>query len=97
MPALLVVHDVDDIDRWLASPKRRELMGPPGVHRPHVRRPVPAPGRAGLVIEGATLADFEELLKSPETGDAMRHDGVHPDTLQVLEERLNRRGPRWPG
>ena len=27
MPALLVVHDVDDVDHWLASPKREELIG----------------------------------------------------------------------
>jgi hypothetical protein len=86
MTALLIVHDVDDVDHWLASPKRRELMGPRGYTVRTFVDPS-APGRAGLIIEGATLADFEELLKSPETADAMKHDGVHPDTLQVLEER----------
>ena len=30
MPALLVVHDVDDVDHWLKSPKREQLMGPRG-------------------------------------------------------------------
>jgi hypothetical protein len=30
MPALLVVLDIDDVDHWLKSPKRQELVGPHG-------------------------------------------------------------------
>jgi hypothetical protein len=86
MPALIVTHDVDDVEHWLRSPKRQELMGPRGYT---VRTFVdPAdPSRVGLVVEGATLQDFEELLKDGSTGEAMKHDGVRPDTLRVLEER----------
>jgi hypothetical protein len=86
MPALLVVHDVDDVDHWLTSPKRQELMGPHGYT---VRTFVdPAdPGRVGLIVEGATLHDFEELLKSEEALEAIKHDGVRADTVRVLEER----------
>lgn len=43
--------------------------------------------RVGLVVEGATLQDFQELLTSDEALDAMQHDGVRPDTIRVLEER----------
>jgi hypothetical protein len=86
MSALLVVHDVDDVDHWLKSPKREELMGPRGFT---VRTFVdPAdPTRVGLVVEGATLQDFEDMLKSESTAEAMQYDGVRPDTLRVLEER----------
>ena len=86
MPALLVVHDVDDVDHWLKSPKRRELMGPHGYT---VRTFVdPAdPSRVGLIVEGATVQEFEELLKSQEFLDAMKHDGVRADTVRMLEER----------
>jgi hypothetical protein len=38
-------------------------------------------------VEGATLADFQELLRSDEAPEAMKYDGVRADTLQVLEER----------
>ena len=31
MPTLLVFHEVDDVDHWLASPKREELLGPMGM------------------------------------------------------------------
>ena len=86
MPALLVVHDVNDVDHWLTSPKREELMGPRGYT---VRKFVdPADSsRVALVVEGATLEDFEELLKSDATAVAMKHDGVRADTMRVLEER----------
>jgi hypothetical protein len=86
MPALLVVHDIDDVDHWLTSPKRQELMGPHGVT---VRTFVdPAdPNRVGLVVEGVTRQEFEEILKSGEALDAMKHDGVRADTVRVLEER----------
>jgi antibiotic biosynthesis monooxygenase (ABM) superfamily enzyme len=28
MPTLIVFHEVDDVDHWLASPKRKEYFGP---------------------------------------------------------------------
>ena len=86
MPALLIVHDVDDVDHWLKSPKRKELFGPRGFT---VRTFVDPSDthRVGLIVEGATLQDFEELLRSEETQDAMKHDGVRAETVRVLEER----------
>ena len=86
MPALLVLHDVDDVDHWLRSPKREELMGPRGFTVRTFVDPS-APGRVGLVVEGADLRAFEEMLKSDATAEAMKHDGVRPDTVRVLEER----------
>jgi hypothetical protein len=86
MPALLVVHDVDDVDNWLKSPKRQELMGPRGFTVRTFVDPTD-PSRVGLVVEGATLQEFQEVLKSDEAPEAMKHDGVRPDTIRVLEER----------
>jgi hypothetical protein len=86
MPALLVVHDVDDVDHWLRSPKREELMGPRGFRVPTFVDPAES-SRVGLIVEGATLADFHEILRSEAVADAMKHDGVQADTIRVLEER----------
>jgi hypothetical protein len=86
MPALLVLHDVDDVDHWLKSPKREQLMGPRGLTVRTFVDPSDS-SRVGLIVEGATLKDFEEMLKSDEALDAMRHDGVRADTMRVLEER----------
>jgi hypothetical protein len=86
MPALLVVHDVDDVDHWLTSPKREELMGHPGYTVRTFVDPTDS-RRVALVLEGADIEDFQELLKSDATADAMKHDGVRADTVRVLEER----------
>ena len=86
MTALLIVHDVDDVDHWLSSPKRQELMGPRGFTVRTFVDPADST-RVGLIVEGATLQDFEALLKSEATAEAMKYDGVRPDTMRVLEER----------
>jgi hypothetical protein len=86
MPALIIVHDVDDVDHWLTSPKREELIGSRGFTVRTFVDPA-APSQVGLVIEGATLQDFEELLKLDAAAEAMKYDGVRPDTMRVLEER----------
>jgi hypothetical protein len=86
MPALLIVHDVDDVDHWLKSPKRKELMGPSGFTVRTFVDPTDS-NRVGLVVEGGTLEDFEALLRSEEASDAMKYDGVRADTIRVLEER----------
>jgi hypothetical protein len=31
MPTMLILHDVDDVDHWLKSPKREEILGPLGI------------------------------------------------------------------
>ena len=86
MPALLIVHDVDDVDHWLKSPKREELMGSQGFTIRTFVDPTDS-SRVGLIVEGATLEDFEELLKSEAASDAMKYDGVRAETIRVLEER----------
>jgi hypothetical protein len=86
MSAMLVLHDVDDVDHWLKSPKREELMGPRGFTVRTFVDPADS-SRVGLIVEGATLAEFKELMKSDATADAMKHDGVRADTMRVLEER----------
>ena len=86
MPALLVVHDVDNVDHWLTSPKREELMGPRGYTVRTFVDPADS-SRVALVVEGATVEAFQELLKSDATAAAMKHDGVRADTVRVLQER----------
>ncbi|HVN10542.1 MAG TPA: hypothetical protein VMT69_00480 [Kineosporiaceae bacterium] len=86
MPALLIVHDIDDVDHWLKSPKRQELMGPRGFTVRTFVDPSDS-SRVGLVVEGASLEDFQELLRSEEAPAAMKYDGVRAETIRVLEER----------
>jgi hypothetical protein len=85
MPTVLAVHEVDDVDKWLSSPKREEFFGPRGIS---VRTFTDQKGsnRTGLIIEVPDISVLQELLESDEAAAAMQHDGVRPETLLILEE-----------
>ena len=85
MPTLLVVHEVDDVDHWLASPKREEFFGPLGITARTFRDPQGS-NRVGLIAEVPDMATFEEALQSEGAAEAMQHDGVRPETMLVLVE-----------
>lgn len=85
MPTLLVFHEVDDVDHWLASPRRKELFGPLGIT---VRPFGDALGsdRVGLIVETPDIATWEQMVQSPEAAAAMEHDGVRPSTIVTMVE-----------
>ena len=85
MPTLLVVHDVDDVDHWLSSPRREEFFGPLGItFRPF--RDQQGSNRTGGIVEVPDMAAFEQAMQSAEAADAMKFDGVRPETLLILTE-----------
>jgi hypothetical protein len=82
---LLILQEVDDVDRWLASPRRREVFGPLGITaRPFVDPE--QPNRVGLIIEAPSLELFAEAMGSPAAAAAMECDGVRAGTVRVLTE-----------
>jgi len=85
MPTLLTFHEVDDVDHWLSSPKRKEVFGPHGITVRTFRDPNGSK-RVGLIVDIPDMATFEKLMQSPAAADAMKFDGVHPETLLVLTE-----------
>ena len=85
METLLIFHEVDDVDHWLASPKREELFGPLGMTVRTFKDPAGSK-RVGLIVEVPDMATWEQMLQSAEAADAMKYDGVHPDTILGLVE-----------
>jgi hypothetical protein len=85
METLLVFHEVDDVDLWLASPKRQELFGPLGITVRTFRDPAGS-NRIGLIFEVPDISTFEEALQSDAAAEAMKFDGVRPETILVLAE-----------
>jgi len=83
METLLVFHEVDDVDHWLASPKREEFFGPLGMTAQTFRDPEGS-NRVGLLVEVPSLDALREALQTPEAAEAMQHDGVKPETVVVL-------------
>ena len=85
MDTLLVFHEVDDVDHWLASTNRADFFGPRGIS---VRafRDSAGSNRVGLLVDTPDLATWEASLQEPEAAEAMRADGVRPETIVVLVE-----------
>jgi hypothetical protein len=85
METLLAFHEVDDVDHWLASPKREELFGAMGGTVRTFKDPAGS-NRVGLIFEVPSRAEFEEALETEEAAEAMKFDGVRPETILILTE-----------
>jgi hypothetical protein len=85
MPTVLVFHEVEDVDHWLRSPKRDEILGSAGISARTFRDPLGS-NRVGLIMEVPDAAALKAILQAEETAAAMEYDGVRPTTLVVLEE-----------
>ncbi len=85
MATLMVFHEVDDVDHWLASPKREELFGPMGMTARTFIDPEKT-NRVGLIVEVPDMETFRRALESKEAADAMKFDGVRPETIVTLVE-----------
>jgi len=82
---LFVFHEVDDVEHWLRSPNREEVFGPMGITGRLFTDPEKT-NRVGLVVEVPDIEAFQQFMQSDEAAEAMRSDGVRPDTLVFLEE-----------
>ena len=85
MATVLIFHEVDDVDHWFASPKREELFGPMGVTARTFRDPEGSK-RVGLIAEIPDMDAWQTMLQSEAGAEAMKFDGVHPDTILALVE-----------
>jgi hypothetical protein len=83
MATYLITHEVDDVETWRVSPKREEVFGQMGIKiRPFVDPE--GSNRVGLIAEIPDMKAFQAFMQTPEAADAMKHDGVRPETLVVL-------------
>ncbi|MFF2028811.1 hypothetical protein [Arthrobacter sp. NPDC058192] len=85
MATLLIFHEVDDVDHWLSSPRRRELFGPLGMTVRTFVDPEKS-NRVGLIVEVPDMDTFQRMMESEAAADAMKFDGVRRDTLLMLVE-----------
>lgn len=87
MMTVMITHEVDDVDHWLKSPKRDEFFRERGMDV-HVRTFVDSAGSnlVGLIAEVPDLETLEAALKTEAAAEAMKHDGVRPDTIKMFVE-----------
>ena len=85
MATYVITHEVDDVEHWLSSPKREEVFGPMGISVRTFRDPAGSSNKTALIAEIPDMNAFQEFMGSEEAAEAMRSDGVRPETLLVLE------------
>jgi len=85
MATVLIFHEVDDVEHWLRSPKREEFFGPLGMTARTFVDPAKT-NRVGLIAEVPDVAALEAALATEAAADAMKFDGVRPDTIVMLVE-----------
>lgn len=85
MATHVVFLEVDDVEHWLSSPKREEVFGPMGITARTFRDPQGS-NRGGVIFESPDMAAFQSFMQTDQAAEVMKHDGVRPETLLVLDE-----------
>lgn len=85
MPTLMIFHEVDDVEHWLSSPKREEVFGPLGITVRTFIDPEKS-NRVGLIAQVPDMETFQRIMESEAAAEAMKFDGVRPETILVLVE-----------
>jgi hypothetical protein len=84
MITVVAVHDVDDVAHWLNSPKRAEFFAAHGMTVKTFVSPFGG-NRVALIIEDVpSLEALTKALEGSDAAEAMEHDGVHPDTVELF-------------
>ncbi len=78
MPTILVHHDVDDTEHWLASPKREEFFGPLGITNIRKFTNPQNPTQVGLMLDVPDLEALTAALETPEAAATMRTTACTP-------------------
>jgi hypothetical protein len=86
--SVLAYHEINDSAHWLASPKRAELGAALGIQFRTFLDPT-NPNRAAVLIDlpdTMSLTDLTSFMQTDAAQEAMRYDGVRPDTMVMLVE-----------
>lgn len=83
MTTAMILHEVDDVDHWLKSPKREEIFGPMGISLRTFVDPA-GTNRVGLVADIPDMDAFQAMMESDVAAEAMKSDGVRPATILIL-------------
>jgi hypothetical protein len=86
VPTVIAHHDVTDKDHWLASPKREEVFGPLGVTNIRTFVDPQNPSRVAVLMDVADMDVVMAAMENETMAEAMKYDGVVPESLVILVE-----------
>jgi hypothetical protein len=81
--SVIIIHEVEDVGRWLASSVKAEMAAKYGLT---FREYVDAAGSklVGAYLEVPNIDFILKFFNSPENKAAMKIDGIRPETLRLL-------------
>jgi hypothetical protein len=82
---VMIFHEVDDVDHWLAAPTREAVFGPMGITVRTFVDPEKSK-RVGLIVDVPDMEAFQGVMASDMAADAMKTDGGRSGTLVMLVE-----------
>jgi hypothetical protein len=82
MPKLVVTHEVDNVEHWLASPKRQEVFSSVATNICTFVDPSESM-KVALSLDVTDMDAFNAVMQSEAGAEAMKYDGVRPQTLKV--------------
>jgi hypothetical protein len=86
MPTVIAYHDVKDKNHWLASTRRQEFFGPLGITNMRTFVDPTNPTRVAVLMDVPDMDALEAAMQTPAAAEAMKHDGVTPESLVTLVE-----------
>jgi len=88
---VMVLHEVEDVDFWLASPRRKDVFCPLGIRHACFVDPLGS-NLVGMIVEVPDMETLVANLNSPANVAAMNHDGVIRSSIKILLAQDNIQG-----
>ncbi|HEX3615193.1 MAG TPA: hypothetical protein VHU61_01560 [Solirubrobacteraceae bacterium] len=85
MTTLVVIHEVEDVEAWLASSRRDELFAPLGMTARAFRDPAGS-NWVALIAEAPDVDEWHRVRGTDEAIEAMLLDGLRLETIVELVE-----------
>jgi hypothetical protein len=86
MPKVMIHHEVDDADHWLAQSTREDVFGSLGISGITTYVNPQDRSQVGLTMDVPDLDALLAMVQSPEGIEAMKNDGVRADTVVFCVE-----------
>lgn len=86
MATVIAFCEVDDVDHWLKSPRRQEVLGPLGITTGKLFVDPAQSNRVGLYADVPDIDALQVFAQSNTAAESMRADGVHIESLVLLVE-----------
>ena len=87
---VMISHEVEDADRWMAAwrgkDSRHQLFKDNGAVQVRTFRTADNPNLTGLVVAVSDMEALNSMLESEEGQAAAAEDGVKMDTITILTE-----------